>query len=196
MNIIDRIKNILINPKTEWLSIDQENDTPQSLLTKYVIPLALIPAVCSLIGYGFIGVSILGIKIVGLNTGLAMAFNSFAGALISYYVCTYIIDALAPNFLSEKNINKSAQLVAYSFTASWVAGIFYILPSLSALAILGLYSIYIFYVGLPTMKRTPQDKVITYMIVSALVIIVINAIIGFVLQRISYGALGVKSLSL
>ena len=44
MSIIDRIKNIILTPKTEWLVIDGENDTLSSLLTKYVIPLLIIGA--------------------------------------------------------------------------------------------------------------------------------------------------------
>ena len=66
----------------------------------------------------------------------------------------------------EKNIGRSAQLVAYSSTAVWVSGIFNIIPSLSILGFLGLYSIYLFYLGIPVMKKTPDDKRITYMIVS------------------------------
>ena len=56
----------------------------------------------------------------------------------------------------EKNIGRSAQLVAYSSTAVWVSGIFNIIPSLSILGLL----------GIPVMKKTPDDKRITYMIVS------------------------------
>ena len=37
----------------------------------------------------------------------------------------------------------------------------------------GLYSIYVFYLGLPVMMKTPEAKVIPYMAVSALVIIVL-----------------------
>jgi hypothetical protein len=111
-------------------------------------------------------------------------------AIVSYFISTYVIDALAPSFGSEKNINKSAQLVAYASTAAWVAGIFHILPSLGILGILGLYSVYLFYVGLPIMKKTPEDKKIVYMIVSALVIIVVGFVIQMILMKIVYAILG------
>jgi steroid 5-alpha reductase family enzyme len=100
------------------------------------------------------------------------------------------VDALAPSFSSEKNIGKSAQLVAYSYTAVWVAGIFNILPSLSILGILGLYSIYLFYLGLPVMKKTPEDKRISYMIVSAIVIIVVGLVVNTIVSRIMYAFTG------
>jgi Yip1 domain len=190
MNLIERVKNILVTPKTEWDVINGETATPMSLLTSYVIPLALIPAIASFIGWGLIGVSYFGVKIGGMGFGIAMAVQSFVGAIISFYVSSYIIDALAPTFKSEKDINKSAQLVAYASTAAWVAGIFNILPALAILGILGLYSIYLFYVGLPKLKKTPQDQVVPYMLVSALVLIVISLVIGFILTRVIYGVVG------
>jgi Yip1 domain len=190
MSFITRAKNILLTPATEWLVIDTETETPQSLLGKYVIPMALIPAVAIFIGYGLIGMSVLGIRVGGMTWGLIMACNTFISSLIGYFINSYIIDALAPSFESQKNIGKSAQLVAYSYTASWVAGIFNILPSLGILGILGLYAIYLFYVGLPVMKKTPEDKRVTYMIVSAIVIIVVYFVISMIITRIIYAVMG------
>src|SRR5450755_1898477 len=142
MSIINRAKNILLTPKTEWEAIGHESETPQSLLTRYVIPMALIPAVALFIGFGLLEFGV-------IKWGAIMAIQSFIGSLISYFICTYVVDALAPNFGSAKNIGRSAQLVAYSSTAVWVAGIFNIILSLHILQILGLYSIYLFYLGIP-----------------------------------------------
>src|SRR5258708_11408822 len=174
MSLIPREKNILLSPASEWNVIDTETATPQSLLGKYVIPMSLIPAVAYFIGYGLIGVDAFFFKLGGIGWGAIMACNSFITSLLGYFISTYVIDALARSFDSPKNIGKSAQLVAYSYTASWVAGIFHILPTLGILAILGLYGIYLFYLGLPVLKKTPEDKRVVYMIVSAIVIIVVS----------------------
>jgi Yip1 domain len=190
MNLIERVKNILLTPKTEWDVINGETETPQSLLPKYVIIMALIPAVAAFVGYGLIGVSILGIKVAGVKWGISMAIRMFLSSILSYFICTYVIDALAPTFKSEKNLGKSAQLVAYSTTAMAVAGIFNILPALSILGILGLYGIYLFYIGLPKLKKTPQDQVVVYMLVCALVIIVVSFVLGFILDRILWAIFG------
>ncbi len=131
MNLIERVKNILITPKTEWEVVNGETETPQSLLSKYVIPLALIGAIAAFIGFGLIGVSTFGVKIGGMKWGLTTAVKMLLTGILSYYICTYVIDALAPTFKSEKNLGKSAQLVAYASTAGAVGGVFYILPMLS-----------------------------------------------------------------
>lgn len=190
MPIIDRVKKILLTPKTEWTVVNTESETPQTLLVKYVLPMSLIPAVAMFIGFGIIGYSAFLVRVSSIEWGVAMAVNSFLTSVIGYFICTYIIDALAPSFASEKNIGKSAQLVAYSYTASWVAGIFYIIPSLSILAVCGLYGIYLFYEGIPVMKKTPEQNRIGYILVSALVIIVVSIVLGYIFRRIIFGVIG------
>ena len=91
---------------------------------------------------------------------------------------------------SEKNIGRSAQLVAYSSTAVWVSGIFYIIPSLGILGILGLYGIYLFYLGIPVMKKTPEDKRVIYMVVSAIVLIVVGFVLNMIVSRVMYAFTG------
>lgn len=178
----------MLTPNTEWSVINGENETPTSLLTKYVLPLLLIGATAAFIGYGFVGVDAFFFKIKGIKWGAWFAIRQLLSGLIGYFVATYVIDALAPSFSSEKNLGKSAQLVAYASTPSWVVAIFMILPMLSLIGILGLYGIYLFYVGLPVMKKTPEDKRVGYMIIAALVIIIVSWaaqwMIGLVLNPI------------
>jgi hypothetical protein len=190
MQIITRAKGILLSPNTEWGIISTETETPQSLLGKYVIPMALIPAIALFIGYGLIGIDTFGYRVAGIQWGLTVGIESFIGSIISYYLCTYVVDALAPSFSSQKNIGRSAQLVAYASTAVWVAGIFSIIPALSKLSILGLYGIYLFYAGIPAMKHTPEDKRVIYMIVCAIVIIVIGIVVGMILGMVSNAIVG------
>src|SRR5436309_3213893 len=100
MDIVSRVKNILINPKNEWAVIDGEPDEPITILKSYVAIVAAIPVVC-----GFIGTSIIGIA--GYRTGIIAGFFS---AVLSYvltlagvFVMAFIIDALAEIFGGRKN---------------------------------------------------------------------------------------------
>jgi hypothetical protein len=190
MSIIDRIKNILLAPKTEWPVINQEPENPGSLLTKFVLPLLILGAVAAFIGYGLIGFDALFIKIKGVKWGLWFALKQLISGVIGYYIATYVIDALAPSFGSEKNLGKSAQLVAYASTPAWVAAIFMILPALSILGLLGLYGIYLFYIGLPVLKKTPEDKRIGYMVVAALVIIVVSFVAQWMVEMVLKPVMG------
>src|SRR4029078_3375942 len=57
INVVDRAKNILITPKSEWSVIEKEQFGNAVILTSYVIPILLIGAVATFIGQGLIGIN-------------------------------------------------------------------------------------------------------------------------------------------
>jgi len=192
MDLVNRVKQILVSPQTEWPTIEAENDPHVKVLTSYVVPLALIPAVASFIGYGLIGHSILGIHIGGIGFGVRNAIVQYITMLGSIYVSAFVIDALANSFGAKKDFNRSFSLVAYSYTPMFVAGIFYILPLLSFLASLaGLYGLYLLYTGLQPMTKVSSEKQVAYFIVSLIVmlfaVVIVGAILGAILLRGAFG---------
>jgi hypothetical protein len=194
MNLIERVKNILLKPKQEWLVIDGETATPGQLATGYVLPLAGLSAVAAFIGMGLIGTSVLGVKIGGINYGINQAVLVFVGALVGFFITTYVVDALAPSFKSEKNIGKSAQLVAYTSTASYVGGMFSILPAIALIgSLLALYGLYLLYVGLPILKKTPEEQRVPYIVVTILVLIVVYFVLATVIGLILAPILGIRA---
>jgi hypothetical protein len=189
MNIVDRAKNIVLTPRTEWAVIDAEPTTVQDIYKGYVIPLALIPVIAGLIGTSLIGVSIPGIGTVrvGLFSGLITAILQFGLSLGLVYVLALLIDALAPTFGGHKDPLAAFKVAAYSMTPSWLAGIFGIIPSISFLSLLGLYGIYVLYLGLPRLMRSPEDRALGYtavVVLSAIVLsIVLAGILGLFMGR-------------
>ena len=193
MNLIDRVKNILITPQNEWDVIKTEQPNTPSIITGYVLPLAGAAAVAAFIGYAFIGVNFLGFRIKGIDWGLYQGLAVLQGALLSVFVCAIVIDALAPSFGSEKNMGRSVQLVAYSFTPGWVGGLLAIIPALSIVGTLaGLYGLYLLYIGLPKLKNTPQDKQVSYYVVSLLTIIVVFFVVSYIIGRILISIFGLE----
>ena len=189
MEIISKVKNILLNPKTEWEVISEKNDTHLKVLTAYLIPLALIPAIAGFIGYGIFGFNLMGIHTSFANFGIRHALTSFIATLGGAYLSALIIAFLADKFESVKNFDKAFSLVAYSYTPMCVAGILLLIPSLSLVATLGgLYGLYLLYLGLSPVMKTPEEKKNTYFIVSLLCVVVVSAIVSVVL-----GALIVSS---
>lgn len=185
MNLIERVKNMIITPKTEWQKISLEPQPMGTVLTTYVVPLALIGAVATFIGYGFIGVSYFGVRIAGIEWGWRMAAIQLVSSIVGVIITAYVVDALAPSFGSEKNIDKSTQLVAYGYTPAFVGALFNIFPAIALIgSLLGLYGIYVMYLGFTPMKKTPEDKRITYFIVCILILIVLYFVIGMILGNI------------
>jgi hypothetical protein len=195
MNLIDRAKNIILTPKTEWDVIDKETPNVQNIIIGYVVPLVAIGAIASFIGWSVIGKSYWGVKFTSSSWGIRYAIIAVISGIAGVFLTAAVIDALAPNFKSEKNFGKSMQLAAYSYTPGWIGAIFNILPSLAILgALVGLYGLYLLYIGLPVLKKTPKEQETGYFVVSLVVMILAYFVIGLILAAIlipSYG--GVRS---
>jgi hypothetical protein len=183
-----RVTNILKQPAQEWPVIAAEPADVASLMSGYAAPLAAIPAVCQWIGMSLIGMSLpfVGTYRVGIVRGLVSAILSWVFALVGAYIGAIVIEKLAPTFKSSGGTVQALKLVVYASTPVWIAGVLHIIPALSPLIIVAaIYAVYLFYLGLPVVMKTPSDQVIPYMIVAALVIIVISVCLGFIAAAIS-----------
>jgi hypothetical protein len=186
MNIFDRVKNILFRPGEEWQVIDKEMITVGPLYTGYIIPLALIGPVCSVIGISVFGMNIpmAGTIRLPFISVLSHGILSFVLSVASVYIVALIVDGLAPVFSGQKNMDQALKVTAYSSTAAWVVGVFSLVPALALLGLLGLYSFYLLYRGLPVLMRAPQEKGLAYtvvVIICAIVVFVVMAMISAML---------------
>lgn len=189
MNLIERAKNIIVSPKTEWDAIANEEPNIQQVLIGYVIPMSLIPAIAIIIGWGLIGVY----GFTSLNYGIALAVVQVVTAILSVFVAAFVIDALAPSFGSQKSLGRAVQLVAFSMTPAWVGGILNILPSISWLgSLFGLYGLYLLYLGLTPLMKTAEDKKVGYIIVSIIVLIVVYFVIIAILTTLLLSIFGLS----
>lgn len=180
--LIQRVKNILTTPKTEWPVIDSEPATIGGIYKNYVMILAAIGPICLLIG-----LLVFGRGMFSLNFLIAQAVISYLLGLASVYVVALIIDALAPSFGGTKDRLKAFKVAAYSSTAAWVVGIFFLLPFLAVLGIVGgLYSLYLLYLGLPVLMKTPADKSVVYTVAIVVAAIVVNLIIAAITAQILF----------
>jgi hypothetical protein len=179
MDIVQRVKDITLKPKDTWPLIKAEQITIQELYASYAVILAAIPPLAS-----FIGMSLLGFPI---GMGISHAVISYGLSLVGLYVVAHIIDGLAPSFSSQKNLVNALKVAVFSSTPSWVAGILTIIPFLAPIAmLLSLYSLYLFYLGLPTMMETPKDKAMGYFILTIVISLVVFILIG-ILSRSLFG---------
>lgn len=179
-DIVGRVQRLLLSPKSEWGVIEGEIVEPRGLISGYVAPLAAIPAAAMALGWGVLGV---GPMRLGLGTALSMAVTQYVMAILFVFVFAFIVDALAPTFGARKDFNQALKLSAYSATASWVAGIFLIIPLLGILSLAGsLYSLYLLFIGLPKLMKPPTEKATAYTIVSIVVAIAAAIAISMITQ--------------
>ena len=185
MSLVDRVKRILMSPRTEWQVIDTEPTTAAQLYTGYIVPLAAIGPIAQLIGYSVFGISVpfMGTYRVPIGSAISSALVTYVLSLAATYVLALIIDGLAPTFNGQRNQIQALKVAAYSSTASWVAAIFDLIPGLRLLTILGLYSLYLLYLGLPIVMKAPREKAVAYTAVVILAAIVLFMVIGVIAGR-------------
>jgi hypothetical protein len=173
MNLVERVKGIILSPRTEWPVIEREPGGVAHLFPNYVAILAAIPAVAALVGNL--------IKGAPLGSALLLAVVSYLMAFVFSYLIAMIINILAPRFGGIANQDNALKLSVYSATPFWLAGVFGIIPGLSFLTILGLYGLYLLYAGATPLMRVPPERSIIFTVVVFVCTILAAFVLSFVL---------------
>lgn len=184
MSLVDRAKNILLQPKSEWVAIEGEPATVSGLFTGYAVILALLPVLGSVIGglllgsmFGRFGASL------GISFFLVTALIGYVVSLGVLFLMIIIIEALLPSFDGEKDRIRAAKLAIYSATPIWVLGFFSFVPGLNVLLMLVgfAYSAYLFYLGAGTVAKVPAAKAAGFTAVSIIIWVVLSWVISAVI---------------
>lgn len=187
MAIVDRVRNICVDPGREWPVIEREATEPAGIVAGYLAPLAALGAVAGFIGGTLIGVGPVRRTLAG---GLVGACITFVLTLASCFLVGWIINALAPTFGGRQDSRQAFKVAAYSYTPGLVAGVLAVLPILSGLArvVAAFYTLYLLYLGLPVLMKAPPEKAIAYTAVVVISTIAVMVIVGGVLAL--FGVVG------
>lgn len=187
MNLVDRVKNLIISPAKEWEVIKGESWTTSDLFTKYALILAAIPVVAGFLGYSFFGISYgFGSYKLAIGTSITWAVLTYVLTLGGVFVLGFIIDALAPSFGSTKDMVASLKVAVFASTPSWVAGILNIFPALGILVLIaGIYGLVLLYMGLERVKSVPKEKMVGYFVVVLIAAIVVYVVVGAIVSAIA-----------
>jgi hypothetical protein len=188
MNLVERVKNILLSPITEWEAIGRETYSAADLYRQYAMILAAIPALAGFVGVSFIGYTYgLGTIRLPITSGLAYCIFSYFLSLVGVYVLAYVLDRLSPNFGGSKDMDIALKLAVFSMTPYWVGGIFLLIPSLAVITLIaGLYGLYLLFLGIKQLKDIPSTVQVTFFIIILLVTIIIQVIINAVVHAIAF----------
>jgi hypothetical protein len=191
MNPLLRVKAILVDPSAELVAIEREAGDPAYVLSHYVVVLAMIPALASLVGVCIIGVGLPGSGIVraSLFDGLFGAIFGYVTACVTILALGLLVNVVAPLFGGRRSFDNAFKLAVYSFTPVWLAGIFLVLPGLRFLTLTGFYGAYILWLGLPRLMKVPEEKSQTFavaIVVCAFVLVYFAAAV----QRVVFGTPG------
>ncbi len=178
-NIIDNCKQIIINPKSFWISKKEDFDSPAKLLFGFLLPIIIVVATAVFLGEFFRSSDFY------VGTALLKSLRIIVLFLLQYYIATFFTNELIKTFGSEKNIDISRNLVAYSLTpfllVSIVTGL---IPFFYVMGILGLYSFYIFWVGVKELLVFPENKKSSYRLITIVVTFFVFSFLSITLSKL------------
>jgi hypothetical protein len=192
--LLERIKNIVLQPKLEWQVIAPEPTSTAQLYTGFVMPLAAFAAVMSFLHTSVIGVSVpfAGVIRTSIGSGLTAAIFSFGLALLGLLMVGLIINSLAPTFSGTSDRRQALKVAAYSFTPAWLGSLLALSPVLPMLLQWAafFYGIYVLYLGLPVLMRSPKERALGYtatVVVCTLLLGIVFIGISMVAGRFGFG---------
>jgi hypothetical protein len=197
MSLVDRAKNILLNPKAEWEVIANEPATVGGLFTGYAIPMSVLPVIGSVVAMGLLGIgagsmAALGMGTIGVGMALGMAAVGLVIGLILLYAMSFIVNAVSPSFNGKSDLTSAAKLMTYASTPSWIGGL--IAPFLGAaggiVSIAAVaYVVYLIYTGIRPLMEAPAEKVAGFTVVIILIYIVLTFLLTLVVGGMLIAAL-------
>jgi len=113
---------------------------------------------------------------------IQFALAQYVLSLITTFVLAVIVDALAPTFGGTKDFVASLKLVAYSYTAAWLSGVFLLLgtPGYLLTLVATIYAFYTFVLGAPLLGKSSAEKALPFTLVVVLCAIVLAFLTSFV----------------
>jgi hypothetical protein len=186
-SIVDRAKNICVDPAGAMETVRNESTTIPEIYKKYLIIIAAVGPVFLWLKFCIIGTG------VGIVTYRAPIFSTlihfilqYAVSLVSIYAGALILEKLASKFDGTASITNTFKLLAYGSTPGILAYVFLIIPGLGYLLLMagGIYSIYIIYNNLPKFVDVPEAKRAQYIGASILCTFLVNIILYSVVDAI------------
>jgi hypothetical protein len=185
MSLVDRAKNILLEPESRMGGYCQgrrNRGRPVHWLCHSVVRASnnRIGDCSRVAGHRSRSLAPMGIASVGIGIAAGMAAVGFVIGLIMLYVMSLIVNAVSPSFNGKSDIVSATKLMAYASTPSWIAGLIapFLGPvggfvSLAAIA----YVVYLIYTGIGPIMEAPADKVAGFTVVIILIYIVLSMVL-------------------
>jgi hypothetical protein len=164
--------------------IETEPTTIAQLYKGYVIPLAAFVALMSFVRISVIGIGFWRMPVL---SGLAYALVRFVLGLLALYVVGWVIDMLAPTFSGQRDRRQAVKTAAYAFTPGAIGAVFVLLGGIGALLQLAaaIWGIYVLYLGLPVLMRSPPEKAAGYTAAVIVCVILVFVVFGIIFSVVN-----------
>ena len=181
--LVERVLAIMFKPGDTWNTIAGEFTTAGSIYKSHVLPLALVPALSLTVGSILWGrATFFGRIRVPITTAVQTGVTTFVLWLVAIFLIALVVDALATTFDGTANRVQAVKVAAYASTPALLAGAFTLLPTGGWLRFMSVYGLYLMFVGLAPVMKSPRDRATGYAVVASIAAVILYLTIDLVTQ--------------
>jgi hypothetical protein len=188
IELISRIINLLFYPAKEWKAIAEENKSRKTVYRRYVVPLLCVMTVACIIGAWL----------------YASRYYKFSPAYVIYRIFTlwttlsaglftsaYLISEIMAEQVAKKDYRRDFALMAYSSGVVYLVIVFIELSPFKELAVLALYSCYLYWTGIPHVIQAEGRIQMIYGLLSFIIVLVTYFLMYFLFEKIFASIFGI-----
>jgi hypothetical protein len=176
-----RIVFLIFRPKAEWERIAAEETSVDALLRGYILPLALLAPVATVIGmelfdrnwdpmHGYL---------VPSGEIFAAGATTFFGIVGSIFALAAIFTLLVPMFGGARNFLAALKVAAYGALPVLVAGATLVLPAMAIVAMVGLcHTIFLYWLGVQQVLKVPAGAGAEFVGISLVLLAFVSVFAG------------------
>jgi len=183
---LKEIINIILNPTKAWETIDSENRPIKLVRDSLLFPLIILVSLSAIIG-----------SLIFINAKLSPVYSLFVGIkcfgllYFTIYTIALIFREITYPLDLGRDFNTSFRILVYSLTPFLICQILsQLFESLLFVNVIGLYGLYIFWVGTEKILNPPQYKKIPLLIATTITLagiyIAANVILTMLINRVYY----------
>lgn len=183
MKNLHRLKNLLTKTDQTWLEISQEQSTVQNMLKYQLLIFALIPVLCAFLSDAVIGVEMFNkVHRKPVYSSLVNSFLYYLSIIAFVFLLSFGLKIITIFFEIKVGFINTFKIINYSVFPVLFFSLLSLIPGASFLVyLISIYSVYIFYKGLPIVIKNQHDKsIILTTLLMVLLILVISLLVVLV----------------
>ena len=179
-----RTKYFIINPGKAWDVVHRENRPMQFVRGSFFLPLIILVTVSAFLGSGLF-----------INTTLKpmysvlTAINTFLFLYLGIYASAFVVKEIMKAMDLGNDFVVAFKLVSYSMAPIFLSlAISKLFESLLFINVLGLYGLYILWLGMEEMVNPPEHKKLPLIIAALATMLIIFFLLQVILTKLTEAA--------
>ncbi len=181
MEALRRIYRVVFRPRLEWDRIAQEDTTYGTLIRRYIIPLALLAPIATVIGMSVFdaawdagqGYRVPPQAILGAGTATLFA------SILSMFALAGIFVLIAPMYGSSRNYLDALKVSTFGAVPVMIAGATLLLPVMAIVGVVALiHSLFLFWLGANVVLHVRRGEQAEFVGISILLLSVASTLAG------------------